>query len=53
MASRAAMTSEQGLTVLGRAHPQHPHLTAVITDIVMSTGAAGVHAAVAVALRLE
>ena len=44
---------EHALTILGRAHPQHPHLTATITDLVVSTGTAGGRAAIAVAPRLE
>ena len=44
---------EHGLTVLGRAHPQHPPLSDVIISIVLSTGTAGVRAAIAVAPRLQ
>ena len=44
---------EQALTVLGRAHPRHPHLAEVITDTVLAGGVAGARAAVAVAPRLE
>ncbi|WP_372669783.1 tetratricopeptide repeat protein, partial [Amycolatopsis kentuckyensis] len=43
---------EQALTVLGRAHPQHPRLTAVLTRVVLNSGVAGARAAVTVAPRL-
>ncbi|MGQ0479493.1 MAG: tetratricopeptide repeat protein [Pseudonocardia sp.] len=42
---------EHALTILGRAHPQHPHLVEAITDMVVSSGPAGVAAVVAVAPR--
>ncbi|MDT7653222.1 MAG: hypothetical protein QOI36_4628, partial [Pseudonocardiales bacterium] len=41
------------LTVLGRAHPFHPHLTRAITEVVLSTGVPGGVAAITVAPRLE
>ena len=44
---------EHGMTVLGRAHPQHPHLTWTITDTVLSSGTTGGAAALAVAPRLD
>lgn len=42
---------EHALTILGRAHPQHPHLVEVMAQIV-SSGVAEVRAAIAVAPRL-
>jgi hypothetical protein len=42
-----------GLTVLGRAHPFHPHLTQAITDVVLGAGVTGGVAAITVAPRLE
>ena len=44
---------EHGMTVLGRAHPQHPHLTRTITDTVLNAGTTGGAAAIAVVPRLD
>lgn len=44
---------EHGLTLLGRACPNHPHLDEVITKAVLSAGTNGAVAAIAVAPRLE
>ena len=49
----SAAQLEHGLTLLGRAHPHHPHLTHTITDIVLTAGIAGAVAAIAVAPRLD
>lgn len=44
---------EHALTVLGRAHPEHPHLTHCISQTILGAGPASGAAAIAVAPRLE
>ena len=44
---------EHALTVLGRAHPEHPHLTPCISQTVLGADPASGAAAIAVAPRLE
>jgi len=44
---------EHGMTLLGRARPQHPHLDGSISEAVLGAGVAGGAAAIAVAARLE
>ena len=44
---------DQGLTVLGRAAPWHPHLGEAIAAAVLGAGAAGGRAAITVAARLD